>query len=437
MLFFLSLIPLAAQNEIPVEASAISEQHLPDAQKLDQSLVVPTEHHIEPVAPHLTSASFVMDLSVPDHPLVRRYRKKYTTPQGLSYLSAAMKRSLPWRQFILEEIEREGIPKSMVFLPIIESSFMPTAVSRAGATGIWQFMKNSIGGFNMRITEWMDERRDPWLSTRAAVRKLNHNYRVLGDWPLALAAYNRGLGAIRRAIKAGGRADYWYLAEKGYFPRETVHYVPKFLAIAEILSAHESWGIDLGDPESVVPTDTIQIKRAIDLAILARELGLDPAFLRSKNPSLTYGITPPDALYNLRVPATRIEDTKRVIETSDKMLLEYYIYRIRSGDTLSALARHYGVSVDMILQHNPGLRPNPLRIGTNIVVPAIRQVSAFTGTRDPDTLDFSGHYIVKSGDTLWSIALAHGIQVETLAERNNITVNSILRLGATLRVPIL
>ncbi len=420
-LFFLSLIPLAAQSDHPVELPSPS---------------VPEQTNETATPPHTTPYT-MMDLPVPDHPLVRRYREQYTSPQGLSYLSAVMQRSLPWRQYIMEEIEREGIPKSMLFLPVIESSYLPTAVSRSGATGIWQFMKNSIGGFNMRITDWMDERRDPWLSTTAAVRKLNENYKVLGDWPLALAAYNCGLGATRRAIQAGGRADYWYLSEKGYFRTETIHYVPKFLAIAEILSAHEHWGIDWGDTESVVPTETIPVKRAIDLAILSRELGLEPAVLKSANPALTYGITPPDASYALRVPANRVEDTRRVLETSDKMLLEYYMYRVRSGDTVYALSRHYGVSVDMILQHNPGLRPNTLRIGSTIVVPAIRKVSAYSGNRDPDTLDFSGRYIVQSGDTLWSIALAYGIQVETLAEQNNITVNSVLRSGMTLRVPIL
>jgi membrane-bound lytic murein transglycosylase D len=113
------------------------------------------------------------------------------------------------------------------------------------------------------------------------------------------------------------------------------------------------------------------------------------------------------------------------------------LYTIKSGDTLFALSLHYGVSVDMILEYNPGIAPKTLQLGKKLVIPALREVKTYTGKKDRDNLDFSGSYLVKQGDTLWSIALAHGIQVETLAEKNNLQVNSILKLGKQLRVPIL
>ncbi len=395
--------------------------------------VIATEEQLSAVLP----PPLELGLEVPDHPLVRRYRAQYTTEGGLKYLSAVMQRSLPYREYIAAEIQKSGVPACILFLPVIESGFSATAVSRSGATGIWQFMRNSIGGYGIRISEWLDERRDPWITTSAAVRKLNDNYRELGDWYLALAAYNCGLGATKNAIRRAGRADYWYLSEHGYFKPETVHYVPKFLAISEILSRSAEYGIDWGDHGAAVQTATIPVRRAVDITILSRELGLETSVLKTVNPSLFYNITPPDAPYALRVPADRVEEVNNLLSNSDKLLLEYYLYKIRSGDTLYALALHYGISVEMIMQYNPGLRPSALRIGNTVVIPAIKQVGAYSGKKDSDTLDFSGTYTIKAGDTLWSIALAHNIQVETLAERNNLNVNSVLRLGMTLRVPIL
>ncbi len=178
----------------------------------------------------------LLGLEIPDNALIRKYRKQYTTADGIKYLSSVMRRSGPYRDFIVEEIRRQDAPECLLYLPVIESGFSVGAISRSGATGIWQFMRNSVGGYGIRINEWMDERRDPWLATAAAVKKLKDNYRELKDWNLALAAYNCGLGAVRKAIKKSGSRDYWYLCEKGYFKPETVHYVPKFLAIAEILS---------------------------------------------------------------------------------------------------------------------------------------------------------------------------------------------------------
>ena len=381
----------------------------------------------------------IFDIPLPDfeNALITKYRKQYTTPDGIKYLSAVMQRSIPYRDFIQEEIIRLEAPASLLFLPIIESGFSVTAISKSGATGMWQFMKNSIGGYGIHINEWMDERRDPWITTTAAIKKLKENYNYLGDWYLALAAYNCGLGATKTAMKKGGSSDYWYLCSKGYFKTETIHYVPKFLAISEILHNSEEYGINWGDATANPTYTTIPIKRAVDITVLARETGIETDLMRKANPALFYNITPPDSTYGLRVPLETKENIELLLSDKTKKLLEYYMYRVKSGDTLYALALHYGITVDMIVQHNPGLKPNLLRIGSNLVIPALKQVSTYKGKNDPDTLDFSGSYLVKQGDTLWSIALAYTIQVETLAERNNLEVNSVLKLGKQLRVPIL
>lgn len=378
-----------------------------------------------------------IDLPFPQTPLYQRYLEQYTTPEGLKYLSRIMQNSVQYRQFIFSELDRLDAPRWLIYLPVIESGFTSRAISRSGAVGIWQFMRNSIGGYNIRINEWIDERRDPWITTTAAIRKLKDNYTLLNDWPLALAAYNCGLGAARGAIRKAGTHDYWDLCEQGFFRRETVHYVPKLFAIAHILSRSEEYGIDWGTAIDGDTYTTIPVSRPVDMNVLSKETGIETALLSSLNPSLHYSITPPGLPYNLRIPAEKHAEVASLLADRSRILLEYYLYTIKSGDTLFALSLHYGVSVDMLLEYNPGVSPRTLQLGKKLVIPAIKEVAAFAGTQERENLDFTGTYRVRQGDTLWSIALAHGIQVETLAEKNNLAVNSILKLGKQLRVPIL
>lgn len=374
-----------------------------------------------------------------DHPLVERFRKQYSTKDGRDYLSAAMKRSAPYRNFIVDLLESENMPAELLFLPVIESGFLERATSRSGAVGIWQFMKNSVSGYNIHIDDWVDERRDPWKASIAAVKKLKWNYSQLNDWPLALAAYNCGMGAIKTAIKKAGKADYWYLAEHGYLKKETVYYLPKFLAIIEILTRSDELEIDWGNSEAHFATATIEVNRAVDLRVLAEEIGLEAGVIQNLNPSLRYSITPPSVKYPLRLPLAYEESARTLLTQSDKLLVKHYQYRIKSGDTLYALAKHYGVSVQSILNYNQGLKPTTLKIGKIILIPALKAVKTYSGQAPtaPGTHNFNGRHIVQSGDTLWSIALKYSISVELLAQKNNLTVNSILKLGNTLKVPIL
>ena len=384
------------------------------------------------------SNTFLHSTLIPhDHPLIEKFRKQYMSTDGYNYLSKIMKRSAPYRDFIIELLETENMPAELLFLPVIESGFFETATSKSGAVGIWQFMKNSIGGYNIHIDDWVDERRDPWKASIAAVKKLKWNYSQFNDWPLALAAYNSGAGTIRTAIKKAGKADYWYLAEHGYLKKETLYYVPKFLAIAAILSRSEELNIDWGNTEDHPPTSTIEIKRAIDVRLLAEELGLDSETIRKLNPSLRYFITPPSIKYQLRLPSAYTEAAQTVLNQSDKLLIKYYQYRIKSGDTLYALANHYGVSIQSILNYNTGLKPETLKIGKTILIPALKSVGTYSGKNIVQAGNFDGTHTIRQGDTLWSLALKYSVSVELLAQKNNLSVNSVLKLGNTLKVPIL
>ncbi|MGP1455198.1 MAG: transglycosylase SLT domain-containing protein [Treponema sp.] len=371
-----------------------------------------------------------------DHHLITRFRKQYLTEDGRNYLSKIMQRSTPYRKFIIKLLEAEHMPKELFFLPVIESGFFEKAHSKAGAAGIWQFMKNSVSGYDIHINDWMDERYDPWKASVAAVKKLKWNYAQFNDWPLALAAYNCGVGAIHTAIKRAGKADYWYLSDKGYLKAETVYYVPKFLAIAEILSRSEEFNIDWGDPDEYASTVTITVKQAVDLGVFAKEIDLEPELIKKLNPSLHYAITPPHVNYPLRVPVQYEQAAQTVLHDADKLLLKYYRYRIKSGDTLGALSKHYGVSIATILQYNKGLKATLLQIGKTIIIPALKSVESYKGKRLHYPEDFNGRHTIAAGDTLWALALKYAVPVEVLAEKNNLTINSILKLGYSLKVPI-
>lgn len=369
-----------------------------------------------------------------NHPLIEKFKTKYLTPNGLDYLAKVMQRSVLYRDFILEQLEVNSMPIELLFLPVIESGFNTAAVSRSGAVGVWQFMRNSVGGYNIHISEWVDERHDPWKTSIAAIKKLKYNYEVLGDWCLALAAYNAGLNAILQAIrKAGGRKDFWYLVARGYLKKETALYVPKFLAICEILMQSSELGIDWGNREEVLTTATVQIKRPVDINLVEKALSLQPGILRFLNPSLKYAITPPDHSYDLRLPSEYSTAFENLL-ASGTLLMHYYLYEVKSGDTLYALANHYGVSVNSIIAANKKVNARSLKIGQKLVIPALRKVSPYK-KEEKSTSDFSSKYIVKKGDTLWSISLAHNTTVEELATANNLSIDSVLSIGKILLVP--
>jgi membrane-bound lytic murein transglycosylase D len=374
-------------------------------------------------------------LSIPgiEEPLTQHYIAYYTSPAGLGRLKEAVERGVPYLGFIREEIEKRGLPGELLYLPIIESSYVSTAVSRSGAAGLWQFMRNSIAPFGMRVDDWVDERMDFWKSTQGALRKLEENYQILGDWPLALAAYNAGLGGINQAVRRGGVKDYWELSRRKILRSETIHYVPKFLAAAHVLSQPRKYGLD--NWQESPRWARVPALKIVDLDILAREAGIDPALLRQGNRELLYNTSPPDSGYLLKIPAASVPQVEEVLGRNSLELVQNYYHTIRYGDTLSALAVHYGVTVSLIEGANPGVKSSALRIGGRLKIPAVKEVKPLPLPAGPVEA-FTGTYLVKQGDTLWSIALTHGADPLDLARANNMDLEGLLREGRTLKVPI-
>lgn len=367
-----------------------------------------------------------------------RYRQAYLSPGGRQWLEAVYDRSRPYASYIQERIRYYGVPDELFFLPFIESEYSPKAVSRSGASGLWQFMRNSVGGYNMRIDDWIDERRDFMKSTDGALRKLRSNYEQFGDWLLAIAAYNCGAGAMDRAIKAaGGVRDYWVLRDRGVLPKETALYIPKLLAIASIAMHAGRNGLRVSWTPSTEWV-SIPLDRPVDIGMLSSTAGIPLDMVKAGNPELRYAVTPPDGSYAIKVPAQHEEAVKAVL-ADKKVLMSVYMHTVKSGDTVSALAKYYEVPVSMIARVNPGLNPDHIRIGQTIVIPAFKDKKPYTAPERPqgDELAFTGHYTIAKGDTFWSISLKYGVQPEVLAAKNGMSLSGILHEGLVLVVPIL
>ncbi len=364
---------------------------------------------------------------------VNRYLDLFTSPLYRPWLEGVWERSGPYRGHIRNQIEELDLPWELGFLPAVESAFRPRALSLSGAAGLWQFMMNSIGPYDMTVDSWRDDRRDFYLSTRAALEKLAYNYGILGDWYLALGAYNCGLGRMTRIIEAAGSRNFWELRAGGHLPRETAEYVPRLLAADHLFGYPREAGLPL-TWEPAPRWVRIPLDQAVDLRILSESIDLPYRLLSEYNSELRYPITPPgDDNYQLKVPAQYADSVRKALEGADG-LLKFYIHRIGSGDTFSALARHYGVSVAMIQQTNPTLNPTTLRIGEEVFIPALKDAAPYAG-RETENVVFNHVYKVQAGDSLWSLSRRYGVSPEALAHNNGLDINGVLPAGAVIQVP--
>jgi membrane-bound lytic murein transglycosylase D len=233
------------------------------------------------------------------HPRVDDFVQRFQTDMR-DFFEEALSRSGRYVPRMTSILEKEGVPQELAYLPLIESGFRTSAVSRAGAVGPWQFIRTTGRRYGLRIDRYVDERRDPVKSTRAAARYLKDLYAMFGDWHLSLAAYNTGEGNINRILDDGGPGDFWELSDRGYLYRETENYVPQFLAALQIAEEPEAYGFDAPDGEPL-RYDVVTVRRQLSLATIAQLSGTSAGIIKELNPALHRGMLPPHG-YTVRLP---------------------------------------------------------------------------------------------------------------------------------------
>lgn len=313
-----------------------------------------------------------------DHELTVKYRERYLTDTGRQWLAGVLADSVPYRPYIRQQLQKENLPMILQYLPIVESNYKTSAVSRAGAVGIWQFMTNSMAPY-LKKNAWYDDRRDPWKATDAALNKLSENYKMFGDWSIAIAAYNCGAGAMARLIKKYPGKDFWYLAEHNLLRTQSAQYVPKLLAIADIIENAEYYGaIEVGAADkmiedvSVEEFDFVNVAGMLSLAQVSKVTGIPQETVSLLNPALFRGCTPARQTYKLRFP-------KGTGEAAESALKEHGVatdavtYTVVQGDSLWSISRKYGVTVNDLCEVNNLKENGILSIGQTLIVPIFKE----------------------------------------------------------------
>ena len=322
---------------------------------------------------------------MPYNNMVRTCIDRYTT-RNRSLVSYMLGMSEFYMPIIEEEIDRQGIPHELKYLPIIESALNPKAVSRANAKGLWQFIFSTAKLYGLRSNNYIDERFDPIKSTKAALRYLNDLYGIFGSWELAIAAYNCGPGNVKKAImRSGGKTDFWEIYR--WLPRETRGYLPMFIAANYIMTYHKEHGIYPLEPATPIITDTVVVnknlhfKQITDIceADIEEIRALNPQYikdiipganepfvLRLSNSMLTRFIANEDTIYKHRqeefFPTESLEKMLKQAKDNDDGRGTLKRHKIRRGETLGSIALKYRVTVKQIMKWN-NMRNTNIREG--------------------------------------------------------------------------
>ncbi|RDV24305.1 LysM peptidoglycan-binding domain-containing protein [Alteromonas aestuariivivens] len=360
------------------------------------------------------------------------------------YMARVVSRAKPFLFYIVNEIEARDMPLELVLLPIVESAFDPFAYSHGRAAGMWQFIPGTAERFGMRQTWWYDGRRDVIASTQGALDYLTYLRDYFdGNWLHALAAYNSGEGRVKRAIKANAKAgkptDFWSLD----LPRETRAYVPKLLALADILKNKDSYDYDWPSVDNVAVIETVDIDSQVDLAFAAQLAGMSLKDLHALNPGFNRWATDPDGPHRLILPMDKASQFKQELANVDRSeRLNWVRHKVERGDSLLKLAKEYHTTADIIKRVN-SMDSNMIRVGDHIMVPvALQELDSYSlsadqrlaSTQSTKRADHKITHTVVSGDTLWDISRKYKVSTQSLARWNGMAPKDPLRAGKKLVV---
>lgn len=381
-----------------------------------------------------------MHLNVPNNKLVNQYRDWYIKhPRHLELIS---ERAAPFLYLIVNEIQKRDLPIELALLPVVESAFDPFAYSPGAASGLWQFTSPMAKYFGLQMNWWYDGRRDVPAATVAALDMMQYLYKKTNkNWLYAIAAYNTGEGRVLNAVKRNKRqgkaTDFWSLD----LPTETERYVPQLLALADVIKNADAYGINLKPIQNKPQIEVVNVGDQIDLAVAANLADMSTSALHKLNPGFNRWATAPNGPHRLVLPITKAEHFKAALSnTQPDDRLNWERYKVKSGDSLSTIAKHYRTTVTALKAVNE-IKGYTIVAGKYLLIPvAANNPEQYAlsleqrKSRKQNKKRASGkiNYQVKSGDSLWKIAHSHKVKVTQLASWNSMSARDTLKIGQKL-----
>ncbi len=369
-----------------------------------------------------------------DNPRIDRARQGFLAQP--TYLKVISERSRLYLYYIVESVQDRGLPLEIALLPLVESTMDPFARSAGHAAGLWQIMPATGRHLGLGNSWWYDGRMDVRTSTQAALNYLESLHETFdGDWLLALAAYNSGEGRVRRAVnrnrKSGKPTDFWSLS----LPRETRDYVPRLLALTDIISEPERYQATLPPVPNRPAFAVADVGGQIDIARAAELADIDESELRALNPGQLQWATAPNQPAELLVPSDSLADFEaRLANLPAQDRIQWRHYRIQRGDSLGRIARKFQTSVAQLKETNQ-LHSNLIRTGDTLLIPQGKNTNKgllLAGGEPRETRK----YRVKSGDSLYRIARRFQVTIEDIVSWNSLNPRAYLRPGQRLTLYI-
>lgn len=393
------------------------------------------------------------------NPLVEKWIA-YFQGRGRPHMERYLSRSTRYEKLMKKVLRDNGLPDDLFYIALIESGFSSSARSHASAVGYWQFIRGTGKRYGLAINAFVDERRDPVFATQAAAEYFKGLYSVFGSWYLAMASYNVGENRVKREIMNHYTRDFWVLAQKRRLPKETINYVPKFIAAKLIAKDPAKYGFDGIDYMPPIEFDHVSVDKPVNLRLMAEKLSLNYEDFKALNPKYKGEVAPLDGpAMTLRIPPGMSEAALVAANESAVSEVQFVAdagetqtYRIRGGDSLYTVARKYRTTVAYLRDLNDIPRGKRLKVGTRIQVPdrtplkerrgntavASKSQKSNSGTAGAGTLVKEGSdrvYIVQSGDSLYTIAQKYSTSVAALQRINNLKRGRTLKVGVKIRLP--